>query len=145
MRAPPPMARFLVVDDDAAAVRALGRLLVSDGHHVHACTSGAEAVGELSRASFDVVVTDLEMPDTDGRAVMRIARGCMPRVCLVVATARALDAHEELSEAGACIVADKPLDYDEITRMIAACRGQASPDGECPIRAARCPLVRMRV
>ncbi|HXX66859.1 MAG TPA: response regulator [Polyangiaceae bacterium] len=139
------MARFLVVDDDPAAVRALKRLLDLDGHDVSAFTSGAEAIGELSRASFDVVVTDLEMPDTDGRAVMRIVRGCVPRICLVVATARAVDKYDELAEAGACIVADKPLDYDEVTRMVAECRRRASPDGECPIRGARCPLVQLRV
>lgn len=142
------MARFLVVDDDLAAVRALKRLLDLDGHGVSAVASGAEAVDELSRTSFDVVVTDLEMPETDGRVVMRAALGCVPRACVVVATARALDRHEELAEAGACIVADKPLDYDEVMRMIADCRGRggASAEGKCPLRAGRrCPLVQLRL
>lgn len=137
LRALEPMARFLVVDDDHAAVRGLTTLLSLDGHHVSPFTSGAEAVGALARESFDAVVTDLEMPETDGHAVLRAARECSPQACLVVASARGSERHHELTAAGACIVADKPFDYDAIANAIRECRQRGGPAsrGDCWLRA----------
>jgi two-component system, NtrC family, response regulator HydG len=106
------MPRFLVVDDDPATVNGMSHLLIGDGHTVAPFTGGAEAVEALSRESFDAVVTDLEMPHVDGHAVVRAAREHQPHACLVVATAKAEEEWADLVNAGACIIADKPMEYD---------------------------------
>jgi CheY-like chemotaxis protein len=131
------MARFLVVDDDPATVMSTSRLLTQDGHQVSSFTAGADAVDALSRASFDAVVTDLEMPDVDGHAVVRAARERHPHACVVVATARAEEKVHDLVSAGACIVADKPLEYGEVTKAIHDChaRGGPGPHGRCQMRS----------
>jgi CheY-like chemotaxis protein len=131
------MARILVVDDDPSNVTALGRLLEDDGHEVAAFTAGAGAVEALSTGSFDAVVTDLEMPHVDGHAVVRTARETHPHACVVVVTAKAHQAWPALVEAGACIIADKPLEYDEVTRAIADCRARGGPGahGRCHMRS----------
>lgn len=131
------MPRFLVVDDDPATVKGMTQLLVDDGHEVSPFTNGAPAIGALSRESFDAVVTDLEMPHVDGHAVVRAAREHQPHACLVVATARANEKWADLVHAGACIVADKPFDYGEITREIADCRSRGGPGrhGRCHMRS----------
>jgi DNA-binding NtrC family response regulator len=118
------MPRFLVVDDDPAAVNGMSYLLVDDGHTVAPFTCGAEAVEALSQDSFDAVVTDLEMPNVDGLAVVRAAREHQPHACLVVATARGPEKWVDLVQAGACIVADKPIEYEAVTTEIAACRAR---------------------
>jgi CheY-like chemotaxis protein len=117
------MARFLVVDDDHRTVSGLTRLLNDDGHDVAPFTAGADAVEALSTAPFDAVLTDLEMPHVDGHEVVRVARERNPEACIVVVSA---SGHKEsdLVEAGACFVADKPLDYDGVTGAITECRAR---------------------
>ncbi len=131
------MPRFLVVDDDPAAVKGMSRLLTDDGHTVAPFTAGAEAVAALSGGSFDAVVTDLEMPHVDGHAVMRAAREHQPGACLIVATARGHEKWADLVRAGACIVADKPLEYDAVAKEVADCRARGGPGhhGRCHMRA----------
>ena len=85
----PRMARILVVDDDPCTVTALTRLLASDGYEVVGFTTGADAVAALSRETFDAIVTDLNMPRVDGRAVVAAAREHFPTACVVVVTAEA--------------------------------------------------------
>ncbi|HXX65535.1 MAG TPA: response regulator, partial [Polyangiaceae bacterium] len=117
-------------------------------HQVYGFTSGAEAVDALRNESFEAVITDLEMPQTDGHAVLRVARDCVPAACLVVATARALDKGQELSEAGACMVTDKPMDYDAVVKIIGECRrqGGARARGACPMQSTgRLPVIQIRL
>jgi PAS domain S-box-containing protein len=61
---PAQRARILVVDDEPLVGRAVQRILAP--HEVVACTSGAAALAQLSRASFDLVLCDLMMPDMTG-------------------------------------------------------------------------------
>lgn len=131
------MPRFLVVDDDPAAVKGMSHLLIDDGHTVAPFTGGADAVDALSRESFDAVVTDLEMPHVDGHAVVRAAREHQPHACVVVATGKADESWADLVKAGACIVADKPLEYAAVTKEIAHCRERGGPGhhGRCHMRS----------
>jgi DNA-binding NtrC family response regulator len=123
------MARFLVVDDDPSTVSGMTHLLMSDGHDVSPFTSGAAAIDALSREHYDAVVTDLEMPHVDGHAVVRATRDHRPHSCLVVVTGKADDALHDLVSAGACIVADKPVEYEDVMKALADCRARGGPAG----------------
>jgi CheY-like chemotaxis protein len=131
------MARFLVVDDDESTVKGMTRLLTSDGHDVAAFTAGADAINALERQPFDAVVTDLDMPHIDGHEVVRAARQHQPDACVVVVTARADETQAALAEAGACIIANKPVDYDDLTKTIAECRTSGRPGAHdrCSMRS----------
>lgn len=130
------MARFLVVDDDHASVRALARLLTDDGHDVASFTAGADAVAALRRESFDAVVTDREMPHVDGRAVVQAIREHHPSACVVVVSETPERVEQERDDR-VCMIADKPLDYDSITKHIGDCRARGGPGvhGRCHLRA----------
>ena len=125
------MPRFLVVDDDAASVKGMTWLLADDGHSVSPFTTGAEAVRALARGLFDVVVTDLEMPLVDGREVVRAIREHQPNACVVVVTERAPEHCVDLVKAGACLVVQKPIDYEEVAKAIEACRGRNANVSDC--------------
>jgi CheY-like chemotaxis protein len=131
------MARFLVVDDDPAAAHGMSLLLDGDGHEVSSFTTGAGAVEALSRGSFDAVVTDLEMPHVDGHEVIRAARAHHPDACIAVVSASAREECARVAAAGACMVSDKPVAYDEITQVMDACRALRGPGQQdpCPMRS----------
>ena len=128
------MGRILVVDDDPPTADAMAELLRQDGHEVERFTSGKEAVSALqSGRPFDVVVTDLQMPVVDGAAVTRAARAGCPNACIVV-TDQSAQGPRDLESEGACLVLDKPIEYDAVHLAIAACRAHGGYAG------ARCAL-----
>ena len=88
---------------------------------------------------FDVVITDLEMPVVDGAAVTRAARRSSPTTCIVV-TNRGAANRSRLEDDGACLVLEKPIEYEAMHREIAACRAVGGHAG--PRCAKRCPGVR---
>ena len=60
------MQTILLVDDDVSLVQALKRSLEARGYAVTLAHDGAEAQKRFAEKDFDVVVTDLVMPDCDG-------------------------------------------------------------------------------
>jgi DNA-binding LytR/AlgR family response regulator len=68
---------------------------------------------------------------------VRVAREHQPEACVVVVTARAEDHGKALAEPGACIVADKPLDYEQFTKAITECQAHGGPGahGRCHMRS----------
>jgi CheY-like chemotaxis protein len=65
------MARILLADDDAATRELVQRALATDGHSVTPTQDGAEALDKLQEApdGFDLLITDVQMPGTDGIAL----------------------------------------------------------------------------
>lgn len=60
------MARILLADDDSAARDLIARALTSDGHTVETVQDGTEALERLGTATYDLLVTDVQMPGLDG-------------------------------------------------------------------------------
>lgn len=76
------MAQILLADDDAASVDLVRRALESDGHCVHVTQDGSDAL-EIFKAgagSFDLIVTDVEMPGLDGVSFAKEALALSPRI-----------------------------------------------------------------
>jgi signal transduction histidine kinase/ActR/RegA family two-component response regulator len=66
--------RLLVVEDHASTLHALVQLLRRDGHEVTAASSVAEALNEAQRHTFDLVLSDLGLPDGTGLELMETLR-----------------------------------------------------------------------
>jgi EAL domain-containing protein (putative c-di-GMP-specific phosphodiesterase class I)/CheY-like chemotaxis protein len=64
----------LVVDDDPGVARSSERLLNRHGYRVTIAHGGQEAIDLIAARAFDAVVSDLEMPGVDGRALLRAIR-----------------------------------------------------------------------
>jgi CheY-like chemotaxis protein len=71
------MARILLIDDEPEVQRVTGQLLESGGHSVIAPPLGA-VMQHLEAGDYDLVVTDLQMPEFDGRAVAAWLRANRP-------------------------------------------------------------------
>jgi two-component system response regulator HydG len=120
------MARILVVDDEPKLGKFVAEMLELDGHDLERATSGRDALVRLAASRFDVVVTDLRMPDVDGFDVLRTARALPepPEVVVMTAYASAESAVEAM-KAGAVDYVTKPFSMDELrlrVRRLAAQR-----------------------
>ena len=65
------IATLLIVDDEAANMQALCDTLEPEGYVTHGFTSGREALAALQERQFDLLLTDLMMPEIDGIALLR--------------------------------------------------------------------------
>jgi class 3 adenylate cyclase len=81
------MASILVVDDEASPRSTAALLLEKRGHQVRAADGVAAALALLAHESFDVVVTDLRMPDGIGLEVLRAAKAHAPETHVILLTA----------------------------------------------------------
>jgi len=122
--------RVLVVDDNTDAAESLAAFLRFSGYLVHTATDGAEALALAETIHPDVVVLDLGMPKMGGHEVARAVR-CQPwgaRVQLIAATGWGSEAdRRRTQEVGFDAHLTKPLDPDELIRLIESARKQEGP------------------
>jgi signal transduction histidine kinase/integral membrane sensor domain MASE1 len=116
--------RVLVVDDHGDARELLGLVLRERGAEVLLAGSAAEALDVLSRATVDVLVSDLAMPDTDGYALIEVVRSgphrAIPALALTAYAGR--DVRERAIAAGFTAHASKPVEPEDLVELIAALR-----------------------
>ena len=79
--------RLLVVDDEAPQQRALCEILVDQGYDVVGCTDPLVALDKLDHATFELLLTDLQMPGMDGIELTRRAQAVAPDMVIVLMTA----------------------------------------------------------
>jgi CheY-like chemotaxis protein len=79
--------RVLVVDDDPGICRSLSDLLKGERCAIETAASGAQAIQRLERQSFDVVLSDVVMPDIDGYELYQSIKARMPNLPVVLMTA----------------------------------------------------------
>ncbi|CAO3407912.1 response regulator [Azospirillum largimobile] len=81
------MAKLLVVDDDPVTRNLIRAILTREGHELTLCASAPEAIGILYVEKFDLVLTDIIMPDHDGFEVIKAARSLRPEMPVVILSA----------------------------------------------------------
>jgi CheY-like chemotaxis protein len=90
MSGPPSPLRILVVDDDPLILRVLKAALEADGHTVVAADGGQAGIDVFRRAEdgerFDVVMTDLGMPQVDGHRVASAVKALRPSAKVILLT-----------------------------------------------------------
>jgi DNA-binding NtrC family response regulator len=132
------MARVLVVDDEPRLGKLSAEMLELDGHEVARAGGGREALVRLAAERFDVVVTDLRMPELDGLAVLRAARALPspPEVILMTAFGSAESAVEAM-RAGAADYVTKPFSMDELRLRVRRLAGQRAAETQSERLLAR--------
>jgi len=110
---------ILVVDDDAEMRSMISDLLQDRGHQVTATHSGQEALTLLSKQVFEVVLTDLRMPEMDGIELLREVKQipALPNVVLMTAFGTVETAIEAMKQ-GAYDYLTKPVKSDELFRVV---------------------------
>jgi CheY-like chemotaxis protein len=116
----PPRRRILLVEDNEAACRSLARLLEAKGFVVTTVQDGASALRALKDGRPpDFLLTDLQLPDIDGREVARHARGLNPAPRIIAITGWDLGSEpEEPSVSGFDWVLTKPIDLSTLLEIL---------------------------
>ncbi len=85
------MARVLIAEDDTAVREFVSRALVHGGHEVATANDGLEALDVLNGAIYDLLVTDIVMPNLDGIALaLKVAKD-YPRMPVLLMTGYAAE------------------------------------------------------
>ena len=112
----------LVVDDEAEIRDALSEILTGAGHRVITACSGREALERMAAAHYDAILTDIRMPDLDGRALYQEIEQRWPgqaaRVVFVTGDTLASALREFVSQSGRPVI-EKPFLPGEVRRVVA--------------------------
>src|SRR5262249_18737123 len=118
-------ASVLIVDDEPDGRQLMVRIVEGRGARVTAVASGEDALERLQREHFDILVSDIGMPDVDGYELMRRVRSLDPQrtspipAIAVTAYARAEDRQRSLL-AGYQMHLSKPIEARELVAGIAS-------------------------
>ena len=110
----------LIVDDDELMRSFLSTILIEEGHHTEVAGNGKEGLAKLVAAEFDLVITDLRMPDMSGLDLMQQAGKDKPDTKWIVITAYgSIENAVEAVKAGASDYLTKPFQNpDELRHVI---------------------------
>ena len=115
----PPKNRILVIDDEQSVTDALRFILTDAGHHVDAAKSGAEAKELLKGSPYDLVFTDLRLPDANGIELLSLIKSDTPNTEVIVMTAHgSIEITIEAIKAGAFYYIEKPFTPHQVTTLI---------------------------
>ena len=113
--------RILLVDDEAAIVRVVTQMLERLGYDVTACTSsvGALEVFRKSPGIFDLVITDMTMPNMTGDQLTRELISVRPGIPVIISTGFSERINKNrAAELGVRGVLMKPVDMSEMARVV---------------------------
>jgi two-component system, sensor histidine kinase and response regulator len=115
-----PIARLLIVDDEAAQLRALCDTLQMEGYAVQGFSSGPQALEKLRAGEFDLLLTDLMMPGMDGITLINAVKQADPALGAIVMTGHGtIDTAVRAMQGGAFDYILKPFKLNVILPIIA--------------------------
>jgi DNA-binding NtrC family response regulator len=109
----------LIVDDEELLVKSCGQILASEGYTVYTEGRGRNALEVVRRQRPDIVLTDLNLPDTDGLALLKDIKKLAPETLVVMITGFAtVDSSVEAIRAGAYDYIPKPFTATQLRILI---------------------------
>jgi CheY-like chemotaxis protein len=115
MKAP----KILIAEDDAFLRDAVERLLQSSDYETRSCSCGKEALACLEKETFDILITDLQMPGMDGLELIEKGRNIAPRLATILVTGvPPEELGDRLKKSKMDGFLSKPLDWDELFDLL---------------------------
>jgi len=114
-----PPIQVLVVDNDPAHAEAMADSLRSVGFACTVASGGKEAISLLESSTFEIVITDLQMPDVGGLEVLAKARELQPDAEVILVTGHGtVESAVEAMRKGAFNYLLKPLDLKQLRAVV---------------------------
>lgn len=110
--------RVLLVEDQAMLAKMMRLELLDEGHDVTLAANGVEAKAFLDSQPFDVLVTEVYMPDMDGIELIRQVKQQMSLPTIVLSASRFSDIKAEIEQLGVELFIDKPITDEKLTLLL---------------------------
>jgi two-component system chemotaxis response regulator CheY len=114
--------KVLVVDDSMTARNHIARVLSNLGiEHITKAKNGLDAIDKLSEADFDLIVTDLNMPEMDGQQLIEYVRHEIGNTYIPILMVTSEDDTARLSsvqQSGVSAICDKPFEPQAIREVL---------------------------
>ena len=105
----------LIIDDEPLMRISLSDALKAEGYNVASAATGSEGLKEIKETSYDVVITDLRLPEVDGVQILKTCRQISPHTKVLMITAYgSVDTAVEAMKIGAYDYITKPFSMDEL-------------------------------
>jgi DNA-binding NtrC family response regulator len=119
--------KVLVVDDEEMLRNLLARILERKGYSVSTASGGRQALAYLAKGDFQVMVSDVKMPEMNGFELLKEAKQKHPRLAVVMMTAFGDEnTVEQALGLGADGYVAKPFKSSELTSEVARARQKAA-------------------
>jgi len=116
---PGPPIHVLVVDDDKAHAETIADSLESQGYACKIATSGEEGCELIERGSYEIIVTDLQMPKVGGLELLARAKNDLPDAEVIMVTGHGtIESAVEAMREGASHFLLKPLDLGQLRSVV---------------------------
>ena len=117
----PTALRTLVVDDEESVLTVLSEMLRGMGHQVTPALGGPAAVESLRQETYDVVFTDLGMPEVNGWDLAAVVKSRRPECAVVLVSGWGFQLEEEAAlSRGVDRVLAKPFSFPDVERALRA-------------------------
>ncbi len=111
--------RILIVDDDPVIALSCKKVLGVEGYTVFTAEDGGSAIKKVSDETFDLVITDVRLPDVNGFSILRESRIVQPSAdVLVISGYPSLEDAREATRLGALEYLEKPFTPDFMLRAV---------------------------
>ena len=114
-----PVEKILVVDDDREILELIAEILKDEGYAVDTASNGKKAIKSIDAEFYDLVMTDLKMPQADGMKVLRhVVEQSPDTVCIMLTGYGSIESAVEAIKTGAFHYITKPVKADEIKMVV---------------------------
>jgi two-component system response regulator PilR (NtrC family) len=108
-------ARILIADDERNIRESVSLILSEEGCETRLASTGKEALDLLNKEDFDILITDLKMPEMDGIELVKNCLKICPQTSVIIITAHAsVESAIEALRMGAFDYILKPFDFDDL-------------------------------
>ncbi|MFO7812479.1 MAG: sigma-54 dependent transcriptional regulator [Pelovirga sp.] len=112
--------RILLIGDEVESSRALSQLLTQDGYRVKSTQTGEDAFELLKKTNYDLIISDLLLPDISGMDILKQVKIDSPRTAVILVTGNASAATAvEAMKAGALDYISKPFNFEHLRIQVA--------------------------
>lgn len=129
------MPKILLIEDDISFCKLLEKFLVKKAYDVTIAFSAAEARLAIKKESFDLILTDLRLPDSDGIGLMSEFKAAYPEIPVILMTGYSdVNTAVKAIKNGAADYISKPFNPDEVLLVITnALKSSEAEEDETPI------------
>ena len=111
--------RALIIDDDLSTLELLKYQLEAEDFFVITAENGSTAIDFIKELDFDIILTDLNLPDINGIEMVKKTKEISPNTEIIMITGYgSIEKAVESAKAGAFHYVEKPIDFDELILLI---------------------------